>query len=379
MLATLPGVLFTMRYPDNTGFVWNTIARLRDQASAKLGGHAACYLAYPSLTGSPSYVTQHATPVELDVYDNSPQGRERTKAFVQAQGIKVIIFMSAQANEVDLAGLRALGVRTLNTENNSFDTIAPDPLPLQLVKKVLRGILGMQTHDLHLANSKAQAHFLLSHAKLPRRKVVVMVNSVDCERYSPGPRADALAITGLAPERRWIVCVSQSRPVKRLDAIVRVAQAVIAARPDADIGFVYVGEGECVASCQALAASLGLGDRFVFAGRQNELAPFYRSSDLLVHAAETESFGLAVVEAMACGIPAIASAAAGPSETIIDHHTGRLIDLHDFDAFARAVIEYIDQPELRAEHARNARAHAVAQFSMQRQATEMAGYIRRFL
>ena len=62
----LPGVVFTMRYPDDTGYVWNHIAYLRDEVSAHLAGTARPYMAFPKLSGHPSYALRHMPAVELD-------------------------------------------------------------------------------------------------------------------------------------------------------------------------------------------------------------------------------------------------------------------------------------------------------------------------
>ncbi len=379
MVPVLPGVLFCMRYPDDVGYVWNTIAHLRDATSEQLIGKANCFLAFPRLTGTPSYRLRHARPVELDVYDHSAAGMERIGAFVKAERIKVIVFMSALPATLDLRRMRRLGVRTLNTENNGFDHVAPDRLAVQLMKLLVRGVFKRQVHDLHLANSRAQYGFLRSHAKIPASRLALLEDAVDCERFMPGDRGQALATIGLPAQRRWIVCVSQARPEKRLEALVRVARDVIAARPDADLGFVYVGDGDSVAPSRALAHSLGIGERFHFAGRQNNLVPYYQAADFMVHAAEMESFGLAIVEAMACALPVVACAAAGPRETILHGRTGALVPVHDFAAFTQAVLEYIDQPELCSQHGRQAREHVLARYSMQRQANDLAHHIGKFM
>ncbi len=375
----MPGVLFTMRYPDNIGYVWDTIARLRDLAAALLAQQARCLVAYPTLTGQPSYRFQFAEPVALDVYDASAGASVRIAHFVKEHNIKVVVFMSALPNTVNLRLLRALGVRTLNTENNGFDHIGPDRAPVQLIKWLMRSVLGRQTHDLHLANSAAQHRFLASHAKIPARRLRLMEDGVDCVRFIPGDQRAARAATGLQQDWTWIICVSQARPEKRLDAIVRLAQQVMQARPDIPLGFVYVGDGAAVAPCKQLAATLGIADRFHFAGRQSDLVPYYRAADFMVHAAEMESFGLAIVEAMACGRPVIACAAAGPRETIRNGSTGKLVPVNDLEGLAGAVLAYLDAPALVAEHGANARAHVVASYNLQRQADQLAKYIIDFL
>ena len=117
----------------------------------------------------------------------------------------------------------------------------------------------------------------------------------------------------------------------------------------------------------------------MFAGRQEDTLPWYRSADLMVHAAERESFGLAVVEAMACALPVVASAAAGPAETIVHGRTGAVIPLHDFDLFERTVLDYVDDPEMTREHGRNARAHVDTAYNVVRYSKEFAEHIARFL
>jgi glycosyltransferase involved in cell wall biosynthesis len=158
-----------------------------------------------------------------------------------------------------------------------------------------------------------------------------------------------------------------------------VVRDVVDARPGKRIGFIYVGDGPPAVEWKRLASELGLEDVCVFAGRQNDLVPYYRAADLLVHAAERESFGNAIVEAMACGIPVVASAALGPKETILDGKTGAVIGLDDFAAFTQAVLRYVDDVEMTKMHGNNARAHVDTAYNVVRQSKEFAAHIARFL
>jgi glycosyltransferase involved in cell wall biosynthesis len=374
-----PSVVFTMRYPDDTGYVWNFTAAIRDLASADLREHANVYMAFPKLSGNPSYHPKNLEPVELDCYDMTPAGKAAIEQFVRAHNVKIMVFMSALSNTVCLGLLRRLGVRTINTENDSFDPRRRDGFVKKIAKTVVRRILRMQQHDLHLANSIAQEQFLLNYQKLPRDKVILMRNSVDSAKFHPGDRAEARAQLGLDPDRFWILAVSQARTEKRVDCLLRVMRTVIDARPDKPIGFIYVGDGAPAMQWRQLAKELGLGESCVFAGRQNDLVPYYRAVNLFVHAAERESFGNAIVEAMACGIPVVASAALGPKETILDGATGALIGLDDFAGFTQAVLRYVDDPEMAKMHGNNARAHVDTAYNVVRQSKEFAAHIQRFL
>jgi glycosyltransferase involved in cell wall biosynthesis len=376
---TKPAILFTMRYPDDTGYVWNYIAGVRDRAAAQLEGQANCYMAFPRLSGNPSYHPQHMTPVELDCYDNSPAGIAAIVQFVKAHQVKVMVFMSALPQTVCLSALHSLGVRTLNTEDDSYDPTRRDNPAKRAVKFFVRRVLGRQQHDLHLANSAGQQQFLLDYQLLPPARVTLMKNSVDCAYFCPADRREAQAATGLDPSRFWILAVAQARSEKRIDQLIRVIHRVAQARPDARIGFVYVGDGPPVAQWKQLAVDLGVADLCVFAGRQNDVRPYFRAANMMVHAAERESFGLAIVEAMACGIPVVASAAVGPRETILDGHTGALIGLHDFDAFTEAILRYVDDVTLTELHGNNARTHVDQAYNVVRHGKEFAAHIARFL
>ena len=374
-----PGVLFTMRYPDDTGYVWNYIAGVRDRTSGHLRSHARCLMAFPKLTGHPSYQPQYLEPVELDCYDNSPAGCVAIAEFVRNNNIQVVIFMSALPQTVCLSTLHRLGVRTLNTEDDSYDPARRDNALKRGMKFLVRRVLRRQQHDLHLANSAGQQQFLLDYQLLPPDRVALMKNSIDCSHFCPGDRVAAHIETGLDPDRFWIMAVAQARPEKRIDELIRVIHAVTQARPGLQIGFVYVGDGPPVTQWKQLAVDLGLADVCVFVGRRNDVRPYYRAANLMVHAAERESFGLAIVEAMACGIPVVASAAVGPRETIVDGHTGALIGLHDFATFTHAVLRYVDDPALTDLHGRNARAHVDTAYNVVRHGKEFAGHILRFL
>jgi glycosyltransferase involved in cell wall biosynthesis len=371
--------MFTMRYPDDTGYVWNYIAYVRDLASEHLRDRATCYLAFPALTGKPSYQPVQLQPVELDCYDNSPAGRQAIEAFVRRHNVKVVVFMSALPQTVCLDLLRRLGVCTVNTEDDSYEMTRRDNIVKRGMKFLIRRVLRRQAHDLHLAVSKPQRDFLVNYSMLPPARVALMENSVDCTRFCPGDQREARAQTGLDQDRFWILAVAQARSEKRIDQLIKVIHAVSEQRPAARIGFVFVGDGPPVETWKRQAAASGQDDIFVFAGHQNDVRPYYRSADLMIHAAERESFGLAIVEAMACGVPVVAAAAAGPRETIVDGVTGALVGLHDFEGFAEAVLKYVDDHTMTKLHATNARAHVVAAYNVVRHGKDFAAHIARFL
>jgi glycosyltransferase involved in cell wall biosynthesis len=372
MSSSRKGILFCMRYPDDQGFVWKTIAQTRDATASALNAFQN-YIAFPELTGNPVHTFRHMEPVELDCYTLDPAGKSRLKQFVEEKGIVAIVYMSAMASTLDMKFLRSLGVATINTENDSFDHSKRDSSAKKIAKFIIRRVLRRQIHDLHVANAASQGDWLTSYAQIPKNRMIVIPDGVDCTYYTP--RQDESEHGYLNPDNRWVICVSQSRAEKRVDWIIRAAAHMLRQDEFADVRFVYVGDGPLLAQWRDLAKQLGLERRFHFAGAQPDLRPYYRSSSLMVHASERESFGLVLVEAMACGLPLVACAAAGPSEIVVDGKTGTLVGVDDESGFRQAVEFYLRNPTIANKHGAEGRKRAEQMFSIDRQARDIASAI----
>src|SRR5579872_2472591 len=117
----LPGVVFALRFGNDTGFVQQFFSKQRDLTARELGGRARCFLAFKRLGSSPVYSPRWAEEVQLDFYDRSSEAKERIRQFISHNRIGLIVFQSANPGEIDLDFLNALGARTINTEDDSFD------------------------------------------------------------------------------------------------------------------------------------------------------------------------------------------------------------------------------------------------------------------
>lgn len=373
-------ILFAMRYGDDVGFVWNTIARVRDLAAGNLRHEFDCYVAYPHLSGRPAQQLEHLRRLELDCYDMSEPALARLSEVVKEKNTVVLVYMSALPATLKLARLRAMGLRTVNTENDSFDHRHQDPLLKALIKVVTRRWFHRQIHDVHIANARSQAQYLLDHYKLPPARLRTVVNGIDCDRFRPlslmHPAMPFLQDDVLSPDRLWILCVGQARPEKRIEWVIRAALRLRQGFPDLPFSFAYLGDGPSLQGWRDQVAQFGLGEHFKFVGARQNTAPFYQQASLMVHAAERESFGLAIVEAMACGLPVVATAAAGPTETVAHGETGILVGLDDEEAFYQAILSYLQDSELRRCHGAKGRARAVEHYSITRQASQYADVIR---
>ena len=196
----------------------------------------------------------------------------------------------------------------------------------------------------------------------PIRPIDVIHNFVDLERFHPNrepARRRAFARTGEA----LLVHVSNFRPVKRSVSAVEILARVVRERPAV---LLMVGDGPDRAACEARARELGVRDRVRFVGAQAEVESLLPLADLFLLPSEYESFGLAALEAMACGTPTVAFAAGGLPEVIEDRVDGRLLPPHDDLAMGDAVLELLRDDPLRAAMGAAARASAERRFALDR-------------
>jgi len=128
--------------------------------------------------------------------------------------------------------------------------------------------------------------------------------------------------------------------------------------------FVLWGEGEERAALERDVQRLGLSSRFVLPGRAPSIAECLAGCDCFVQPSQSESFGLAAAEAMASGVPVVASAVGGLTEIIEDGRSGLLVPAGDSRALARTIEYLATHPVVRLSLAAAARERIVAHFSL---------------
>lgn len=173
-------------------------------------------------------------------------------------------------------------------------------------------------------------------------------NFVNCELYHPRERGSG---EGRRPR---LIHISNFRPVKRPADCIRIL-AEVARTVDCELWM--VGDGPERGPCERLARELGVSQRVEFCGKQDHIERLLPGADVLLLPSEHEAFGLAALEAMACGVPPVATRVGGVSELVRDGVDGYLEAVGDTEAQAARALQLLTDP---ARHRRLSEAAQLA-------------------
>lgn len=176
-----------------------------------------------------------------------------------------------------------------------------------------------------------------------KRDIEVIPNFVNCDVYAPlGERREAARKVFAPNGEKILLHLSNFRPVKRVVDAVEVFSRIVERMP---AQLLLVGDGPDRSAAEWLAHSKGIQNFVHFLGKQESVNELLPVADLILMPSELESFGLAALEAMACQVPAIATAVGGVPELIDDGKTGRLFPVGDVESMAEAAIHLLSHPE----------------------------------
>lgn len=228
------------------------------------------------------------------------------------------------------------------------------------------GPLSLRLPRLVVANSRLGIANAVRHG-VPAHRVHLLANVVDERHFRPPPASDR-------PEgRATLLAIGRLGPEKRLDRFLRV---VAAARPvyPGRLRALIVGDGPERLALERQARALDLLPGVVeFRGPAADTAPLYRESDVLVLASAYEGTPNVVLEAMASGLPVVATEVGGVADLVDDGQTGFLAAPDDESALCRAVLRLLSCRDLRLAMGARGRERVVDRHSLDRLPRRLAG------
>jgi sugar transferase (PEP-CTERM/EpsH1 system associated) len=314
-----------------------------------------------------------------------------TAVRLQAQGIRIIELRKAPGNDWSLplrfARLcRDVAPDIVHTRNwGSIDAIVG--ARLARVPVVIHGEHGRDVTDPNGTNRRRNrtrrvlsafvdrmvavsdqlGRWLVDDVHIRASKVRVLKNGVDAQRFEPcGDRAARRASHGYAADDIVVGTVGRLDPVKNQAALIEMLEALRATQPR--LRLVIAGDGPERNTLARQVDGARLGDRASLLGQRDDIPDVMRTFDIFVLPSLGEGMCNTILEAMAAGLPVVATSVGGNPELVADGVTGTLVPPRDADALASAVTRYAADERLRAEHGAAGRRRVLAEFTLERMA-----------
>jgi len=207
------------------------------------------------------------------------------------------------------------------------------------------------------------------------RAIDVVHNFVDTDTFRPV--SDLRVRREFAGDgEKLLLHVSNFRKVKRIHDLINVFARVNDSVP---AKLMLVGEGPELTDVREQVRTLGLAERVLFLGKQDEVASLFGAADLFLLPSEKESFGLVALEAMACGVPVVGSLAGGIPEVISHGVTGFLADVGDVEAMAGFAVQLLQDEQLHQQFSRASRDRAATMFDTESKVREYEAVYERLV
>ena len=190
------------------------------------------------------------------------------------------------------------------------------------------------------------------------KDIEVIPNFVDTKLFAP--KVDSAFKQHYSPNgEKILVHTSNFRVVKRVPDTIRIFEKVQQEIPSR---LILVGDGPDRSECERLCRQLNLCEKVKFLGKQDALVDILTSSDIFLIPSQSESFGLAALEAMACGLPVVSSSVGGLPELVKHNETGFIAEIGDVDRMAKYVLELLTNEKKYNVFSENSRKRVETQF-----------------
>jgi glycosyltransferase involved in cell wall biosynthesis len=205
----------------------------------------------------------------------------------------------------------------------------------------------------NVANSRAVAARLQARDRIPATRLRVIYGGVDTTAFVPSSTRRA---------RFDIVTTTRLEPYKGVSDLIDAMHLVVRARPDTTLSI--VGDGSERRALERRVADRGLAGTVTFWGLQSNVVNRLQEGRVFVLSSHEEGLPNAAMEAMACGLPVVATRVGGTPELVADGVTGVLVPAHEPSRLAAALVDYLGAPDLMRSHGAAGRERCVRFFDL---------------
>jgi glycosyltransferase involved in cell wall biosynthesis len=273
--------------------------------------------------------------------------------------------------------------RVFWTFHNARLDLRPDQLaarrwllrPKRILYRLLYGVAGRSV-DGFIAVSEDVAASVLKNFRAPRRRVFTIPNGVDTERYGqPIDRAAVRRRVKVPVDAQVLIVVAKLMEQKGHAVLLRALPPLL--ERFADLHVLLVGDGPLRgALAESIAGQAGAA-RIHLAGNRRDVGDLLAASDLFVLPSLWEGLPMALLEAMASGLPVVATRVSGSAQVVVDGESGVLVPAGDAERLGEAIGALLDDPALARQLGRAARERVEGSYSARAQAARHAELYRR--
>jgi len=302
---------------------------------------------------------------DIEVFELGKQPGHDLKAFVRlirlVRGLDPDVVHSRNWAALDaVVAARLAGVARVVHGEHGYE--GDDPEGRSRFKNRIRRMCGHLVDRFVVVSDDLNA-WLTDRVGIAPKKIVKIANGVDTKRFAPGDDMSVRHELGVASDAHVIGTVGRLAAVKDQASLVRAFARLAAEHPETIL--LIVGDGRCRSSLQALAAQSGVAPRVRFLGERGDVPRLLRAMDVFVLPSRAEGMSNTLLEAMASGLPIVATRVGGNSEIVADGVTGFLVERDRPEALAGAIREYLKKPKMRQEPGSLSRERAVRMFALE--------------
>lgn len=224
-----------------------------------------------------------------------------------------------------------------------------------------------------IAVSDAVKESLLMQNLLPHKRIITIYNGIDVNLFDTARSGIIRKEFGFDDNLKLIGMVGQIAPHKGNDFFIKSASLV--SEHFSNVKFLMVGDdfqgGKYIEELRQLSKNLGIGDRVIFLGPRTDIPEIMKDLDLFVFASKNDSFGLVITEAMAAGVPVIATNAGGAKEIILNKKTGFLVDADQPNSLVDIMVTLLKDENMAKTFGDAGRKRAFEKFNIERMVDEI--------
>ncbi|MBB4079910.1 glycosyltransferase involved in cell wall biosynthesis/MoaA/NifB/PqqE/SkfB family radical SAM enzyme [Lewinella aquimaris] len=278
-----------------------------------------------------------------------------------------------QFNEAEILGAMVARINEDRPANRKMALILKTGLPPMggLTPEHYGFGAGTRVQRLHVVSERVRQDFL-SWQPGEENFIQTVREGVDLAKFSTASidRTEAKRHWDLKPDGPVVTCLARLSPQKGQDNLLLSVSEIVRVHPDTT--FLIAGTGEDEQRLRTLARQLGVGERVRFLGHVEDVPFLLAATDVLCHPSLADGLPNSLVEAMAMGIPVVASRVGGIPDLVEDERSGLIVPPHDIRAIATAVNRLLAEPGLRHQLARQGRERVIERFDLQTNTDHLA-------